>query len=64
MTINAKRDLQIYHINVIIVILYKVLDEDVYIDQFYIFEFERNKIKNLVCKFKKALYKLKQVSKI
>jgi hypothetical protein len=47
--------------NVIIASLYKVLDEDVYIDQLYMFEFEG---KDLVCKLKRALYELKQVSKI
>jgi hypothetical protein len=62
MIISAKRDLQIRHINVIIAFLYEVFDEDVYIDQFHMFEFERNE--NLVCKLKRALYKLKQVSKM
>jgi hypothetical protein len=64
MTISAKRDLQIRHMNVIIAFLYEVLDEDVYVDQSHMFEFERNDDKNLVCKLKKALYELKQASKI
>ncbi len=66
MTINAKRDLQIRHRNVIIAFLYVVLDEDVYIDQSHMFEFERNddKNKDLVCKLKKALYEQKQISKM
>ncbi len=66
MTISAKRDLQIRHINVIIAFLYEVLDEDVYVDQSYMFELEKynDKNKNLVCKLKRVLYKLKQVSKI
>ncbi len=62
MTISAKRGLQIRHMNVVIVFLYEVLDEDVYIDQSHMFEFERNE--DLVCKLKRALYELKQVSKI
>jgi hypothetical protein len=61
MTISAKQDLQIRHMNVIIAFLYEVLDEDVYIDQSHMFEFEE---KDLVCKLKRALYKLKQASKI
>ncbi len=66
MTINAKRKLQIRHMNVIIAFLYEVLDEEIYIDQSHMFEFERNndKDKNLVCKFKRTLYELKQVLKI
>ncbi len=32
MTINAKRELQIRHMNVIIAFLYDVLNEDVYVD--------------------------------
>jgi hypothetical protein len=66
MIISAKRGLQIRHMNVIIAFLYEVLNEDVYVDQSHTFEFERNndKDKNLVCKLKKALYELKQVSKI
>ncbi len=62
MTINAKRSLQICHMNVVIAFLYKVLDEDVYVDQPHMFEFEENE--DLVCKLKKALYELKQISKM
>jgi hypothetical protein len=52
--------------NVIIAFLYEVLDEDVYIDQPHMFEFEGNngKDKDLVCKLKRALYGLKQASKV
>jgi hypothetical protein len=64
MTINAKRDLQIRHMNVIIAFLYEVLDEDVYVDQSHMFELNENNDKNLVCKLKRVLYELKQVSKI
>jgi hypothetical protein len=64
MTISAKRDLQIRHMNVIIAFLYEVLDEDVYVDQSHMFKFERNDDKNLVCKLKRALYELKQALKI
>ncbi len=66
MTISAKRGLQIRHMNVIIVFLYEVLDEDVYVDQPHMFELGGNndKDKNLVCKLKRALYELKQASKI
>ncbi len=62
MAISAKRGLQIRHMNVITAFLYEVLDEDVYIDQPHMFEFERNE--DLVCKLKRALYELKQASKI
>ncbi len=50
--------------NVIIAFLYEMLDEDVYIDQSHMFQFERNDNKDLVCKLKRALYELKQVSKL
>jgi hypothetical protein len=61
MTISAKQGLQIRHMNVIIAFLYEVLDEDVYIDQSHVFQFEK---KDLVCKLKRALYELKQAPKI
>ncbi len=64
MTISAKRDLQIRHINVIIAFLYEVLDEDLYVDQLHMFEFKENDDKNLVCKLKRVLYELKQALKI
>ncbi len=62
MTISAKRDLQIRHINVMIAFLYELLKEDVYVDQSHMFEFEKNE--DLVCKLKRTLYELKQVSKV
>jgi hypothetical protein len=54
MTINIIRELQIRHMNVVIVFFYKLLDEDVYIIQFYMFEFERNENDIFVCKAKKS----------
>jgi hypothetical protein len=62
MTINIIRELQIRHINVVIAFLYELLDEDVYVIQSHMFKFERNE--DLVCKFKRALYDLKQTSKM
>ncbi len=56
MTISATQDLQIRHMNVIIAFLYEVLDEDVYVDQSHMFEFEKNDDKNLVCKLKRVLH--------
>ncbi len=62
MTISATRDLKIQYMNVIIAFLYEVLDEDVYVDQSHMFEFEGKE--DLVCKLKRALYELKQAPKI
>ncbi len=61
MTINAKRDLQIRYMNVITTFFYKLLDEDVCINQSHMSECERNDDKDLVYKFKKVLYELTQV---
>ncbi len=63
-TISAIRGLQIRHMNVMIAFLYELLKEDVYVDQSHMFEFEENDDKDLVCKLKRALYELKQASKV
>jgi hypothetical protein len=62
MAISAKRGLQIRHMNVVTAFLYEALDEDVYVDQFYMFEFEKNE--DLFCKLERALYELKQASNV
>jgi hypothetical protein len=62
MTISIIRELRIRHMNVVIAFLYKLLDEDVYVIQSHMFEFEIDK--DLVCKLKRALYDLKQTSKM
>jgi hypothetical protein len=62
MTINIIRELQIRHMNVVIAFLYELLDEDVYVVQSHMFEFEKDE--DLVCKLKRALYDLKQTSKM
>jgi hypothetical protein len=64
MTISIIRELQIRHMNVVIAFLYELLDEDVYVIQSHMFEFEENEDDILVCKLKKALYDLKQTSKM
>jgi hypothetical protein len=64
MTINTIRELRIRHMNVVIAFLYKLLDEDVYVIQSHMFEFEKDKDDTLVCKLKRALYELKQTSKM
>jgi hypothetical protein len=64
MTINIIRELQIRHMNVVIAFLYELLDEDVYVIQSHMFEFEENEDDILVCKLKRALYDLKQTSKM
>jgi hypothetical protein len=64
MTISIIRELQIRHMNVVIAFLYELLDEDVYVVQSHMFEFEKNKDDTLVCKLKRALYDLKQTSKM
>jgi hypothetical protein len=64
MTISTIRELQIRHMNVVIAFLYELLDEDVYVIQSHMFEFEGNEDDILVCKLKRALYDLKQTSKM
>jgi hypothetical protein len=64
MTINIIRELQIRYMNVVIAFLYELLDEDVYVIQSHMFEFEENKDDILVFKLKRALYDLKQTSKV
>jgi hypothetical protein len=64
MTINIIRELQIRHMNVVIAFLYELLDEDVYVIQFHMFKFEKDEDDILVCKLKRALYDLKQTSKM
>jgi hypothetical protein len=64
MTISTIRELQIRHMNVVIAFLYELLDEDVYVIQSHMFEFEENEDDILVCKLKRALYDLKQTSKM
>ncbi len=64
MTISTIRELQIRHMNVVIAFLYKLLDEDVYVIQSQMFEFEKNEDDTFVCKLKRALYDLKQTSKM
>jgi hypothetical protein len=64
MTISIIRELQIRHMNVVIAFLYELLDEDVYVIQSHMFEFEENEEDILVCKLKRALYDLKQTSKM
>jgi hypothetical protein len=64
MTINIIRELQIRHMNVVIAFLYELLDEDVYVIESHMFEFGKNKADTLVCKLKRALYDLKQTSKV
>jgi hypothetical protein len=64
MTINIIQKLQIRHMNVVIVFLYELLDEDVYVIQSHMFEFERDEDDTFVCKLKKALYDLKQTLKM
>ena len=61
MTINTKRDLKVKYINIVIVFLYKFLDEIIYITYFILFEIEKKKI---ICLLKKAFYNLKQISQI
>jgi hypothetical protein len=62
MTISTIRGLQIRHMNVVTAFLYELLDEDVYVIQSHMFEFEENE--DLVCRLKRALYDLKQTSKV
>ncbi len=64
MTISIIRRLQIRHMNVVIAFLYELLDEDVYVIHSHMFEFEENEDDTLVCKLKRALYDLKQASKM
>jgi hypothetical protein len=62
-TINIIRELQIRHMNVVIAFLFELLDEDVYVMQSHMFEFEKDEDDTLVCKLKRALYDLTQTLK-
>ncbi len=64
MAISTIRGLQIRHMNVVIAFLYELLDEDVYVIQSHMFEFGEDEDDTLVCKLKRALYDLKQTSKM
>jgi hypothetical protein len=64
MTISIIRELQIRHMNVVVAFLYELLDEDVYVIQSHMFEFEENEDDTFVCKLKRASYDLKQTSKM
>jgi hypothetical protein len=64
MTISTIRELQIRHMNVVTAFLYELLDEDVYVIQPHMFEFGGNEDNTLVCMLKRALYDLKQTSKM
>jgi hypothetical protein len=64
MTISTLRKLQIRHMSVVIAFLYELLDEDVYVIQSHMFEFEKDEDDIFVCKLKRALYDLKQTSKM
>jgi hypothetical protein len=64
MTISIIRELQIRHMNVVLAFLSELLDEDVYVIQSHMFEFEENENDIFVCKLKQALYDLKQTSKM
>jgi hypothetical protein len=54
MTISIIRKLQIRHMNVVIAFLYELFDEDVYVIQSHMFEFEENEDDILVCKLKRC----------
>ena len=62
MTISIKRDFKIKHKNVVIVFLYKFLNEISYVTQSILFEIKKKK--QIICLLKKALYDLKQASRI
>jgi hypothetical protein len=57
--INIIQELQIRHMNVVVAFLYELFNEDVYVIQSHMFEFEEDKDDTLVCKLKRALYDLK-----
>ncbi len=58
--ITATRDLHIEQMNVIIVFLYKFLNELIYVKQSHDFVIDLN----LICRLRKALYDLKQASRV
>ena len=58
--IAVTRDLHIEQMNVIIAFLYEFLNELIYVKQSHDFVIDFN----LICKLRKALYDLKQTSKV
>jgi len=58
--IAVTRDLHIEQMNVIIAFLYEFLNELIYVTQSHDFVIDFN----LICKLRKALYDLKQASKV
>ena len=57
MAIIILRDWEIFNLNIIIIFLYKFIDEEIYIKQLKNFSIKRKE--NYIYKFKRSLYKLK-----